>query len=140
MATDKGVIQGHTGVAAVDAKHQILVDAQAHGTGSEQELLLPVVEALAALRMSTTVLTADAGYHREANLAALAAREVAALIADPDMRKRDERFADRAHHTTAPNPLHDKSGSTKKTLPVFASSDVTYDADARTGVCPAGSR
>ncbi|MDP1858754.1 MAG: transposase [Gemmatimonadaceae bacterium] len=138
MATDKGVIQGYTGVAAVDAKHQIIVDAQAHGTGSEQELLLPVVEALATLRTSATVLTADAGYHSEANLAALAALGVSALIADPDMRKRDERFADREHHTTAPNPLHDKSGATKKALPLFASSDFTYDADARTCVCPAG--
>ena len=36
-ATDKGVIQGYAGVAAVDAKHQIIVDAQAHDTGSEQE-------------------------------------------------------------------------------------------------------
>ena len=33
MATDKGVIQGYTGVAAVDAKHQIIIAAQAHGTG-----------------------------------------------------------------------------------------------------------
>ncbi len=138
MATDKGVVQGYTGVAAVDAKHQIIVDAQAHGTGSEQELLLPVVDALESLRTSETVLTADAGYHSEANLAALAARKVTALIADPDMRKRDERFADREHHTTAPNPLHDKSGNTKKTVPVFTPSDFTYDAEARTCVCPAG--
>ena len=35
MATDKGVIQGYTGVAAADAKHQIIVEAHAHGTGSE---------------------------------------------------------------------------------------------------------
>ena len=138
MATDKGVVQGYTGVAAVDAKHQIIVEAQAHGTGSEQELLLPVVEALAALRTNATVLTADAGYHSEANRAALAALEVPALIADPDMRKRDERFADREHHTTASNPLHDKSSTTTKALPVFAPSDFTYDADARTCVCPAG--
>ncbi len=138
MATDKGVIQGYTGVAAVDAKHQIIVEAQAHGTGSEQELLLPVVEALATMRTSATVLTADAGYHSEANLAVLAALDVPALIADPDMRKRDERFADRDHHTSAPDPLHDKSGATKKALPVFAPSDFTYDADARTCVCPAG--
>ena len=138
MATDKGVIQGYTGVAAVDAKHQIMVDAQAHGTGSEQELLLPVVEALAALRTSATVLAADPGYHSEANLAALAALDVTALIADPDMRKRNERFADREQHTNAPNPLHDKSGTVKKTLPVFAPSDFAYDADARTCVCPAG--
>ncbi|MEP6833419.1 MAG: transposase [Gemmatimonas sp.] len=34
MARSKGVIQGYTGVATVDAKHQIIVDAQAHGTGS----------------------------------------------------------------------------------------------------------
>lgn len=45
MATGKGVIQGYTGVAAVDAKHQIIIEAQAHGTGSEQELLLPVIRA-----------------------------------------------------------------------------------------------
>ena len=138
MATDKGVIQGYTGVAAVDAKHQIIVEAQAHGTGSEQKLLLPVVEALATMRTSAMVLTADAGYHSEANLAVLAALDVPALIADPDMRKRDERFADRDHHTSAPDPLHDKSGATKKALPVFAPSDFTYDADARTCVCPAG--
>ena len=138
MATDTGVIQGYTGVAAVDAKHQIIVDAQAHGTGSEQALLLPVVEVLATLRTSATVLTADALYHSEANLAALAVLDVPALIADPDRRKRDERFADREHHTSAPNPLHDKSGAAKTALPLFTPSDFTYDADARTGVCPAG--
>ena len=71
MATDKGVVQGYTGVAAVDAKHQIIVEAQAHRMGSEQELLLPVVEALAAMRTSATVFTADAGTHSAANLAAL---------------------------------------------------------------------
>jgi hypothetical protein len=36
MATDKGVIHGYTGVAAVDSANQIIVEAQAHGTGSEQ--------------------------------------------------------------------------------------------------------
>ncbi|MGH8716761.1 MAG: hypothetical protein ACREUI_08600 [Burkholderiales bacterium] len=34
LATSKGVIQGYTGVAAVDEKTQIIVEAQAHGTGS----------------------------------------------------------------------------------------------------------
>jgi transposase len=34
MATSKGVIQGYAGVAAVDGKHQVIVEAQAHGTGS----------------------------------------------------------------------------------------------------------
>ncbi|MGH7710460.1 MAG: transposase, partial [Gemmatimonadaceae bacterium] len=46
MATGKGVLQGYTGVAAVDAHAQIIVDAQAHGTGAEQDALLPVVRSL----------------------------------------------------------------------------------------------
>ena len=63
MATSKGVIQGYTGVAAVDAKHQIIVEAQAHGTGSEQELLIPVVTAMKGMLKDDTLITADAGYH-----------------------------------------------------------------------------
>ncbi len=46
MATVKGVIQGYTGVAAVDSVHQVVVEAQAHGTGAEQEVLVPVVTTL----------------------------------------------------------------------------------------------
>jgi hypothetical protein len=89
MATAKGVIQGYTGVAAVDDRHQIIVEAQAHGTGSEQELLLPVVAATATMRAPHTPVTADAGYHSETNLKALAAQDIPALIADNGMRKRD---------------------------------------------------
>src|SRR5690606_11099140 len=74
LATEKGVIQGYSGIAVVDAAHQVLVEAQAHGTGSEQELLLPVLEACAEQRNQHTLITADAGYHSEANLAALAER------------------------------------------------------------------
>ena len=61
MATGKGVIQGYTGVAAVDAKHQIICAAEAHGTGSEQELLVPVVDALTPVLAPTSLVTADAG-------------------------------------------------------------------------------
>jgi hypothetical protein len=125
-------------VATVDAHHQIIVDAQAHGTGSEQALLLPVVAALAALRTSATVLTADAGYHSEANLAALAALDVTDLIADPDLRMRDDRLAGREHHTQAPDPLRDKSRPAPPTSSVFTPRDFTYDAEARTCRCPAG--
>ncbi len=137
MATSKGVIQGYTGVAAVDAAHQIIVDAQAHATGSEQELLLPVVRAVQSLRTSDTLITADAGYHSESNLQQLHAMHLDALIADKDLRRRDERFTTQARYLTLPNPLHNKAVST--TLPsVFVPSDFTYDADARTCVCPAG--
>ena len=109
LATDKGVIQGYCGVAVVDAKHQVIVEASAHGTGAEQELLLPVLDACADQRTDTTLITADAGYHSEANLAALAEKRIDALIADNAMRRRDERFAEQDKHLAKPDPLHDKT-------------------------------
>ena len=137
MATGKGVIQGYTGVAAVDGKHQIIVEAQAHGTGSEQELLLPMVTAMKGVLGDDSVITADAGYHSEENLKKLAAMEVEALIADNGMRQRDERFATQGRHKETPDPLHDKSKTEKKAT-TYQPSDFSYDVAARTCVCPAG--
>lgn len=137
MATSKGVIQGYTGVAAVDGKHQIIVCAQAHGTGSEQELLVPVVVAMKDILAQNSLITADAGYHSEENLKQLAAMQVKALIADNGMRGRDERFATQDRHKAVPDPLYDKSDKEKKAT-TYQPRDFTYDAEARTCVCPAG--
>jgi hypothetical protein len=109
MATSKGVIQGYTAVAAVDAKAQVIVAAQAHDSGSEQSVLLPMVERTDSLRTDHTLVTADAGFHSEANLRQLYERAVPALIADALMRRRDERFADRGKYQALPDPLWDKS-------------------------------
>ena len=137
MATSKGVIQGYTGVAAVDARHQIIVEAQAHGTGSEQALLMPMVAAVSPLCTSDTLITADAGYHSDTNLKALAEKDRPALIADNQMRKRDERFKDQAKYKARPDPLYDKAHP-KKTAGHYRPKDFDYDADAGTCVCPAG--
>ncbi|WP_373061472.1 transposase, partial [Gemmatimonas sp.] len=113
MATSKGVIQGYTGVAAVDAAQP--------------------------LRGATTMITADAGYHNEANLRALDTMSVEALIADRDRRKRDECFATQSRHRQGAHQLHDKTATpTTSTPTVFTTADFTYGAEARTGVCPAG--
>ena len=137
MATSKGVIQGYTGVAAVDGKHQIIVEAQAHGTGSEQELLLPVIQATAPHRTDQTLITADAGYHSEANIEKLAEQEIPALIADTGMRKRDERFADQDKYKALPDPLYDKAHP-KKGAKHYRPKDFDYDPEAGTCICPAG--
>src|ERR1019366_2313270 len=137
MATSKGVIQGYSGVAAVDSKHQVIVEAQAHGTGSEQELLLPTVQALTEMLAADTLITADAGYHSEANLAALAEMKREALIPDNGMRARDERFDDSAKYKEAPDPLHDKS-PVQKASSLYATPDFAFDPEAHTCVCPAG--
>jgi transposase len=156
MATSKGVIQGYTGVAAVDAKHQIIIDAQAHGTGSEQELLLGAINACQAHvhpprnaqegkegrppLPQTTLYTADAGYHSEANLKALHDAGIPALIADNGMRQRDERFKDQHQHKVRPDPLYDKSGKAGKAKvgKRYRPGHFQYDAEAGTCICPAG--
>ena len=137
MATSKGVIQGYTGVATVDAAHQIIVDAQAHGTGAEAELLMPVVRAIKPQVRAHTVLTADVGYQSEANLQQLAQQHIVALIANQQMRRRDERFATRARHQTAPHPLHNKTRAARAQRG-FTPEQLAYDPVERTCVCPAG--
>ena len=71
MATGKGVIQGYAAQAAVDSEHQIIVAAEVIGSGSEQAMLLPMVQASEAVRNQDTLITADAGYHSSENLQAL---------------------------------------------------------------------
>ncbi len=136
MATSKGVIQGYCGVAAVDGKHQVIVEAQAHGTGSEQELLMPVVQAIAPLIDKDSTVAADAGYHSEANLKALDAMGVDALIPDNGMRKRDARFAGQEVHKAKADPLYDKNPA--KPEGKFRPKDFSYDPATNTCICPAG--
>ncbi|MGH8676066.1 MAG: transposase, partial [Burkholderiales bacterium] len=138
MATSKGVIQGYTAVAAVDGKAQVIVAAQAHGSGSEQSVLLPMVEMTKGLRTDQTIVTADAGYHSEANLQGLHDAGVPALLADGRMRRRDERFAGQDRYKALPDPLHDKAGPSKRTQAKFQPVDFSYDAANGTCICPAG--
>ncbi len=90
MKTSHGVVQGYTGVAAVDDKAQIVVLASAFGTGQENGLLPTIVTDLrtdfeamgkADPLQTATVLT-DSGYHSEATLQQLADAGVNALVAD----------------------------------------------------------
>lgn len=139
MATDKGVIQGYCAVATVDSRRQVIVEASAFGTGSEQELLLPVVDACQAMRGTATEITADAGYHSEDNLRGLADRGIDALIADNGMRRRDERLAEQAKHRSKPDPLHDKSPRPARS-DRFGTGDFRIADDHSHAVCPAGRR
>jgi hypothetical protein len=113
MATDKGVVQGYTGVAAVDEKHQVIVEAQAHGSGSEQELLAPVVEALEPLCGETTVLCADSGYHSEDNLKGLEAQGIEGYI--PITAGASAIRATRGSTPTRPNPMRCGTSAPKAT-------------------------
>jgi len=137
MATSKGVIQGYTAVAAVDSAHQVIVAAVAHGSGSEQSTLLPTVQLTDAIRHPNTLITADAGYHSEANLQSLHDQGIPALVADNLMRRRDERFATQDRYKELPDPLANK-GAPDKATKLFGPKDFQVDAAINSCICPAG--
>jgi transposase len=82
LKTKDGYIQGFNAQAAVDAEAQIIV---AHGltpSMSDQDQLVPLIDGIKDnLGRKPREASADAGYCCEANLAALAAREVSAYLA-----------------------------------------------------------
>lgn len=147
MFTSKGVLQGYNGIALVDAKHQIIVHAEAHGEGSENSLLKPMLSGvcktfkelkLADNVLSKTKVTADAGYSSEANAKYLFENDIDAYVADTFYRKRDPRFAtaDR-HKPTKPDAPFAKP---KKPPTHFQNTDFQLSTDQRHCVCPAGKR
>ena len=139
MATSKGVIQGYAAQAAVDSSHQVIVAAEVIGSGSEQQALLPMIEATDLFREPDTLITADAGYRSNENLKALEAQRIEALIADNGMRQRDERFKDQGRYKHGPDPLHDKSSDADNTGPKrFQPCDFAADLNNGTCICPAG--
>ena len=146
MKTSHGVLQGYTGVAAVDARHQVIVHAQAHGEGQEHGLLQPTVEAVRVTFKAIgqepdifqrTRLTADAGYHTEANMKYVCDERIDAYIADKQMRKRDPRFAEADRYKVR----HRKERRQRQGRPqLFKPQDCLHDPNQQTCVCPAGRR
>lgn len=141
MATSKGVIQGYAAQAAVDGAHQVIVAADVIGSGCEQEMLLPLIEQSQTLRTEQTLITADAGYHSDANVQALSDRGIPALVADNQMRQRDERFLDQGKHKAKDDALYDKQPTAQagqeRPIKLFKPTDFKSNGD-NTLTCPAG--
>jgi transposase len=140
MATSKGVIQGYAAQAAVDASHQVIVAADVIGSGSEQAMLLPMIGQAQAVADEQTIMTADAGFHSHDNMRALKDAGIPALVADGQMRKRDERFAGQQRHRDKPDPLHDKTRVQEKPVRLFRPQDFIVDTEHNCCICPAGQR
>lgn len=141
MPTSKGVIQGYDGLALVDGKHQIIVEAQAHGEGQEHGLLIPMLEGARAhfdeeMFESATIL-ADAGFCSEQNAKYLAENELEGYIADPQFRQRDPRFKDAEAHK--PKRPDEPFAKPKKEL-LFQPKDFQIAKDHSHCICPAGRR
>ena len=143
MTTSKGTIQGYNGIATVDKKHQIIVDAQAFGEGQEYHTLKPVLDAVKTRyqRMGISedvyadgiVVTADTGYSNEANNAYLKDAGINAYIPDRQFRSRDAKFK---HQKTKHGKRH--QDKVKGIQPVIPASEFTFDPRKKTCICPAG--
>lgn len=145
MTTSKGTLQGYTGVAAVDKKHQIIVDAQAFGEGQEHHVLQPVLQAIAAryrrlgihrnLYDTGAIITADTGYANEANMHYLHDQGINGYIPDNQFRTRDPKFANyKTTHSTRP-PTTQQPIKTDEVIPA---SEFHFDPVNKTCTCPAG--
>ena len=94
LKTKDGYIQGYNPQAAVDAEAQIIVAHGLTASMSDHDQLVPLVDAIKDnLGRAPEEASADAGYLSEANLQALADREISAYIATgrakhPDQAKR----------------------------------------------------
>jgi hypothetical protein len=147
IKTSHGVIQGYDGVAVIDGKHQVVVHAEAFGAAQEHDLLLPMVEGtrenFEAIGNKKDVfkgvkLTADSGFHTEANMKEVMGRKIDAYIADPQFRKRDPRFSDVGRY---------KERFRKERAEYYGVADLyrphrdfTMSEDKTHCICPAGKR
>jgi hypothetical protein len=145
MATNHGVIQGYNGIAVVDAKHQIIITAEAHGEGQEAHLLAPMIEQTRAQCRSAgiredifknTTLSADAGYSSQSSVRYTQENNIDAYIADRNHRSRDPAFADADRYKE--RSREDKRRRARVNPKRFRARDFDYDKAHRTCRCPAG--
>jgi len=143
MTTSKGTIQGYNGIATVDKKHQIIIDAQAFGEGQEYHTLQPILETIEARyqRLSFSdsiydtgvVVTADTGYANDDNYAYLKDKHINAYVPDQSYRQRDKRY--KGQKEKHGKRHQDQVKHIKKVIPA---AEFDFDTKAKTCHCPEG--
>ena len=97
MKTSHGVIQGYNAQALVDSKHQVIVQADAFGSGTDHHHLKPVIdgakENMVAIGhteeyFKDKILSADTSYHSTENIKKCKEEQIDAYIPDKEYRKR----------------------------------------------------
>jgi transposase len=152
MTSSRGVLQGYNGLAVVDDRAQIVVHAEAVGSGYEGHLLAPLLEAtrktFGVIEPGKDVLakahvTADSGFHSQAVLAAVERTGANAYIADRDYRRRDPAFAGAGRHKKRDQKERAlERRKQREQLPqkqtLFSVEDFIYDEAKALCICPAG--
>jgi transposase len=132
MWSSHGPIQGYNGQALIDAKHQVIVHAEAFGHSQDYAHGPPVLdgarENLQHLGYGEEyfegkILTADSNYHSTTNIRKCEQIGLDAYIPDRFFRKRDQRFSTR-----------------RKPRKRFRLEDFHHDETTDQYICPRGKR
>jgi transposase len=134
MMTSHGTIQGYNAQALVDKEHQVILHAEAFGSGQDNQHLAPMVDGakdnLEKIGQSEDyfedkIFTADTNYHNQSTLEKCQEEKLDAYIPDLKFRTRDRRFATQSRYQP-------KKG--KK----FVLQDFKYDEARDCYICPNG--
>jgi hypothetical protein len=132
MVSSHGPIQGYNGQALVDSKHQVIVHAEAFGSGDDSDLVPPMLdgakENMQAIGESEDyfagkTLTADSNYHSPTNLNKCEEEAVDAYIPDRRFNKRTSKAVPKKKYGP---------GDTK----IFSLADFQYNELNDEYICP----
>jgi len=142
ITSNKGTFQGYNGIAAVDKKHQIIVEARAFGEGQEYHTLRPMLEGIREryqrlglsdnIYQDGTIVTADTGYASEDNMQYLNGKGIDAYVPDNQFRLRDKRLGGQKQKH---GPRHPGTAGRGE---IYPASRFWFNATSKTCVCPAG--
>ena len=134
MVTSNGTIQGYNGQALVDSKTQVIVHAEAFGTGQDHDLVPPMMDGakenveeigLSGDYFKGAMFIADSGYHSKVNIQKCMDEGMDAYIPDKRFRTRDPRFQGRKGRSTRTH---------------YGLKDFQYDEERDRYECPNGKK
>lgn len=129
-----GYIQGYNGITIADSGNQVILSAQAIGSGSEGGSFPQMLDSLDGNMKTLTgkekplkksLVEGDTGYFSEDNLQEAAKRGINVLIPDSQFRQRDPYYTDTKKEKV-------------KTNRKFTVEDFMYDKKSDCYLCPAG--
>jgi len=130
-----GYIQGYNGIAIVDSVNQVIISAEAIGSGPESGCFPEMLDRLEENMKTVTgkedplkksLVEGDTGFFTEDNLQEAAKRDIDVLIPDPQFRQRDPYFTEK------------KEEKVKKQKKKFSSKDFLYNEEEDNLTCPSG--
>ncbi len=138
LKTSHGMIQGYSGIAVSDQKHQVVLSADVIGSVDERQSVEPIVHQTRSNLpdddpFKSAKFSADSGFCSESTLEFLFENEIDAYVADQNFRKRDERFKEADRY-------YPKERTKLKTAGKFTPKDFHVNPETLVCTCPAGKR